>query len=94
MRSKEHAHDYRYFPEPDLVPLRIGDVWLADLKKGVPELPAVRRARFIDSYGLREYDADVLTAERMTADYFEGVAEASGDARAAANWVMGAGQDP
>jgi aspartyl-tRNA(Asn)/glutamyl-tRNA(Gln) amidotransferase subunit B len=89
MRSKEDAHDYRYFPEPDLVPLRISEQWLAQVRAAAPELPASRRARFVESYGLREYDAQVLTAERATADYFEKVAVASGDARAAANWVMG-----
>lgn len=89
MRSKEDAHDYRYFPEPDLLPLKIGEEWLASLRDNMPELPASRRSRFIDSYGLREYDAQVLTAERATAEYFEKVVEASGDARTAANWVMG-----
>ena len=89
MRSKEDAHDYRYFPEPDLVPLRISEQWLASVRAATPELPASRRTRFMESYGLREYDAHVLTAERGTADYFEKVAAASGDARAAANWVMG-----
>ena len=89
MRSKEHAHDYRYFPEPDLVPLRISEAWLSRIRESMPELPAARRRRFIESYGLREYDAEVLTSTRALGDYFEQVAEASGDARAAANWVMG-----
>jgi len=89
MRSKEHAHDYRYFPEPDLVPLRISDTWRERLLAEMPELPARKRARFIESYGLREYDARVLTSTRGIAGYFEKVAEISGDARAAANWVMG-----
>src|SRR5579863_1860840 len=89
MRSKEHAHDYRYFPEPDLVPLRIGDAWLGRIRAAMPELPAARRARFIETYGLREYDADVLTATRALGDYFEQAARAAGDPRAAANWVMG-----
>src|SRR5581483_11200115 len=89
MRSKEHAHDYRYFPEPDLVPLRVSEAWLAAAKAHVPELPAVKRARFLSQYGLREYDADVITATRATSEYFEKVATVSGDARAAANWVMG-----
>jgi aspartyl-tRNA(Asn)/glutamyl-tRNA(Gln) amidotransferase subunit B len=89
MRSKEHAHDYRYFPEPDLVPLRISEPWLADVRSRMPELPAHKRARFIDSYGLREYDADVLTSTREVSDYFEKVAAVSGDPRVAANWVMG-----
>jgi aspartyl-tRNA(Asn)/glutamyl-tRNA(Gln) amidotransferase subunit B len=89
MRSKEHAHDYRYFPEPDLVPLRISEAWMADIRKAMPELPAARRARFIENFGLREYDAQVLTATRAMSDYFEKVAAASGDPRTAANWVMG-----
>jgi aspartyl-tRNA(Asn)/glutamyl-tRNA(Gln) amidotransferase subunit B len=89
MRSKENAHDYRYFPEPDLVPLRISDAWMARIRAAMPELPAARRKRFIEEYGLTEYNADVLTATRATGDYFEKVATVSGDARAAANWVMG-----
>ncbi len=89
MRSKEHAHDYRYFPEPDLLPLRIGGEWLDTLRERLPELPAALRERFIATYGLREYDAEVLTASRETSEYFERVAKTSGDGRAAANWVMG-----
>src|ERR1051326_2591344 len=89
MRSKEHAHDYRYFPEPDLVPLRVSAGWLAGIEAQVPELPAGKRARFLSEYGLREYDANVLTATRAMSDYFEKVATVSGDPRAAANWVMG-----
>jgi aspartyl-tRNA(Asn)/glutamyl-tRNA(Gln) amidotransferase subunit B len=89
MRSKEHAHDYRYFPEPDLVPLRISEEWRERVRAKMPELPASRRHRFIQDHGLREYDADVLTATRSMSEYFEKVVTASGDARAAANWVMG-----
>jgi len=89
MRSKEHAHDYRYFPEPDLLPLKISEEWLERVRSEMPELPARRRARFIETYGLREYDAEVLTATRELSDYFEKVAQASGEPRAAANWVMG-----
>ena len=89
MRSKEHAHDYRYFPEPDLVPLRIGDNWLSAVKASMPELPARKRARFIGEYGLREYDADVLTATRALSEYFETAAAVSGEPRTTANWVMG-----
>ncbi len=89
MRSKEHAHDYRYFPEPDLVPLRVSDTWLAEIQATVPELPADKRARFVESYGLREYDAQVLTATRDVSEYFEKTAKAAGDARIAANWVTG-----
>jgi aspartyl-tRNA(Asn)/glutamyl-tRNA(Gln) amidotransferase subunit B len=89
MRSKEHAHDYRYFPEPDLVPLQISDSWRSRVRSEMPELPGARRARFVTGYGLREYDAQVLTATRELSEYFEKAAEASGDPRAAANWVMG-----
>jgi aspartyl-tRNA(Asn)/glutamyl-tRNA(Gln) amidotransferase subunit B len=89
MRSKEHAHDYRYFPEPDLAPLRVSEDWLGEVRAQMPELPAVKRARFISSYGLREYDAGVLTASRATSEYFERVAAISGDPRTSAHWVMG-----
>jgi len=89
MRSKEDAHDYRYFPEPDLVPLRIGEAWLSAVKSSMPELPGVKRARFTGEYGLSEYDADVLTASRAIAEYFETVAKVSGNPKVAANWVMG-----
>ncbi len=89
LRSKEHAHDYRYFPEPDLVPLRIGEEWMQRIVADMPELPSVKCARFIDSYGLSKYDADVLTANRAIAEYFEKVAEAAGDPKMAANWVSG-----
>src|SRR5689334_13466112 len=81
MRSKEDAHDYRYFPEPDLVPLRVGDEWLGRLRAEMPELPARKRARFIAELGLREYDAEVLTATRAAAEYFETAARVSGDAK-------------
>ncbi len=89
MRSKEHAHDYRYFPEPDLVPLRVSEAWLAEIRATVPELPADKRNRFVESYGLREYDAQVLTSTREISDYFEKAAKAAGDPRMAANWVTG-----
>jgi aspartyl-tRNA(Asn)/glutamyl-tRNA(Gln) amidotransferase subunit B len=89
MRSKEQAHDYRYFPEPDLVPLRISDKWQADVRSTMSELPGARRARFISAYGLREYDAGVLTSTRSLAEYFEEAASASSDPKIAANWVMG-----
>ncbi len=89
MRSKEEAHDYRYFPEPDLVPLVISDAWRDRLRSEMPELPSVKRARFVAELGLREYDAEVLTQSRTLSEYFERVAEVSGDPRSAANWVMG-----
>ncbi|MBI3208106.1 MAG: Asp-tRNA(Asn)/Glu-tRNA(Gln) amidotransferase subunit GatB [Candidatus Solibacter usitatus] len=89
MRSKEHAHDYRYFPEPDLVPIRVSAAWLDEVRARMPELPAERKKRFLDLYGLREYDADVLTQSRDLADYFETAAKNSPDPKATANWVMG-----
>jgi aspartyl-tRNA(Asn)/glutamyl-tRNA(Gln) amidotransferase subunit B len=89
MRSKEQAHDYRYFPEPDLVPLRISAEWQAEICKTLPELPASRRARFVGTFGLRLYDAEVLTQTRAISDYFDRTAAVSGDPRSAANWVMG-----
>jgi len=89
MRSKEDAHDYRYFPEPDLPPLRIGEEWLGRVAATMPELPARKRARFVTDYGLSEYDAELLTATRAIAEYFETAARVSGNAKTAANWVMG-----
>jgi aspartyl-tRNA(Asn)/glutamyl-tRNA(Gln) amidotransferase subunit B len=89
MRSKEEAHDYRYFPEPDLVPLRVGHAWREELIGSMPELPATKRARFVEQFGLREYDAQVLTATRAISEYYEEVADLSKDPKTAANWVMG-----
>ena len=89
MRSKEHAHDYRYFAEPDLVPLRVSEQWLEEVKSQMPELPAQKRARFVETYGLRDYDAQALTQNRALSEYYETAAKVSGDPRAAANWVMG-----
>ena len=89
MRSKEHAHDYRYFPEPDLAPLEVSEAWLHRVRQTMPELPAEKRNRFVAVYGLREYDAQVLTLNRATAEYFETAATVSGDPRLAANWVNG-----
>jgi aspartyl-tRNA(Asn)/glutamyl-tRNA(Gln) amidotransferase subunit B len=89
MRSKEEAHDYRYFPDPDLVPLVIDEQWSAHLDQELPELPAQRRSRFMESYGLPFDHADVLTDTRQVADYFEEVVNAGNDAQKAANWVMG-----
>lgn len=89
MRSKEHAHDYRYFPEPDLLPLELSEEWRARVRSELPELPAARRKRYVETLGLREYDAETLTATCELSEYFERAAAVSGDARAAANWVMG-----
>jgi aspartyl-tRNA(Asn)/glutamyl-tRNA(Gln) amidotransferase subunit B len=89
MRSKESAHDYRYFPEPDLVPLRISESWRERVRASMPELPSKKRGRFIGDYKLSEYDTNWLTADRAVSDYFEAAAAVAGDAKAAANWVMG-----
>jgi aspartyl-tRNA(Asn)/glutamyl-tRNA(Gln) amidotransferase subunit B len=88
MRSKEDAHDYRYFPDPDLLPLVLDEDWIAALKASLPELPDAKRARFMREYRLPAYDAAVLVAERATADFFETVARGR-DAKTAANWIMG-----
>jgi aspartyl-tRNA(Asn)/glutamyl-tRNA(Gln) amidotransferase subunit B len=87
MRSKEEAHDYRYFPDPDLLPLEFDDAFVSELKKHLPELPDAKKARFISQYGLSPYDASVLVAEREQADYFEAVAKGR-DGKASANWVI------
>jgi len=87
MRSKEEAHDYRYFPDPDLLPLEFDDAFVENLKGALPELPDAKKARFIAEYGLSPYDASVLVAEREQADYFEAVAKGR-DGKAAANWVI------
>ncbi|KQP33024.1 MULTISPECIES: Asp-tRNA(Asn)/Glu-tRNA(Gln) amidotransferase subunit GatB [unclassified Methylobacterium] len=87
MRSKEEAHDYRYFPDPDLLPLEFDQAYVDRLAEGLPELPDAKKARFIEAYGLSPYDAGVLIAERSSADYFEAVAKGR-DGKAAANWVI------
>jgi len=87
MRSKEEAHDYRYFPDPDLMPLEIEQSWVDEIAASLPELPDAKRARFMSDYGLTEYDASVLTAEVQNATYFEEVA-AGRDGKTAANWVI------
>ncbi len=88
MRSKEDAHDYRYFPDPDLLPLVLDETWVEELKAGLPELPDAKRARFVSEYGLPVYDAGVLVAEKETAAFYETVASGR-DAKLAANWMMG-----
>ncbi len=88
MRSKEDAHDYRYFPDPDLLPLVLDEAWVAGLGAALPELPDAKRARFMRDYGLPAYDAGVLVAEQATADFYESVARGR-DAKLAANWVLG-----
>jgi aspartyl-tRNA(Asn)/glutamyl-tRNA(Gln) amidotransferase subunit B len=89
MRSKEDAEDYRYFPDPDLPPLRVTREWADRVREAMPELPRARRERFVRQFGLPEYDAEVLNQSGAVADYFERVANASGNAKAASNWVMG-----
>jgi aspartyl-tRNA(Asn)/glutamyl-tRNA(Gln) amidotransferase subunit B len=90
MRGKEEAHDYRYFPEPDLPPLTLDGAWIEEIRSSLTELPDARRRRFVEQYALPEYDASVLTSSRELADYFEATAAASGNAKASSNWVMGA----
>jgi len=89
MRSKEEAHDYRYFPEPDLVPLVLDKAWLASVRGSLSELPEAKRRRLVEAYGLPEYDAQVLTENAALAAYFEAVVKAGGSPKAASNWVMG-----
>jgi aspartyl-tRNA(Asn)/glutamyl-tRNA(Gln) amidotransferase subunit B len=91
MRSKEEAHDYRYFPDPDLLPLEVSEAWLEEVRMDLPELPQAKRARFVDHHGLTPYDAAVLTASRELADYFEATAwDADGAlAKLCANWITG-----
>jgi aspartyl-tRNA(Asn)/glutamyl-tRNA(Gln) amidotransferase subunit B len=88
MRSKEYAHDYRYFPEPDLMPVVIAGSQLVEWRKQIPELPQARRERFVAEYGIPEYDAGVLVADKAVADFYEETARLSGNAKAASNWVM------
>jgi aspartyl-tRNA(Asn)/glutamyl-tRNA(Gln) amidotransferase subunit B len=87
MRTKEEAHDYRYFPCPDLLPLEIEQAWVDEIAANLPELPDAKKARFMEAYGLTDYDASVLTADLASAGYFEQVAEGR-DGKAAANWVI------
>jgi len=89
MRSKEQAHDYRYFPDPDLVPLTLEQARLEAWRADLPELPAAKRERYVRDFGLSAYDAGVLTEERASAEFFEAAAQASGDAKQTANWMMG-----
>jgi len=88
MRTKEEAHDYRYFPEPDLPPLVVSEEWIEEIKRELPELPNRRKWRFIEQYGLSLDDAATLTATRALADYYEAVVQQTGDPRASANWIL------
>ncbi|NBS11790.1 MAG: Asp-tRNA(Asn)/Glu-tRNA(Gln) amidotransferase subunit GatB [Gammaproteobacteria bacterium] len=89
MRSKEEANDYRYFPDPDLLPVELDDAFIEACRATLPELPNARKVRYVAEYGITEYDASVLVADRDIADYFEAVANHSGQGKLAANWVMG-----
>jgi aspartyl-tRNA(Asn)/glutamyl-tRNA(Gln) amidotransferase subunit B len=88
MRSKEFAHDYRYFPEPDLPPLNVLPAWIDEVRATLPELPVARRQRFVASYALSAYDAEVATQSRGLADYFEAAAKGSTNPKTVANWVL------
>jgi len=88
MRGKEEAHDYRYFPDPDLVPIEVSDQWKEEIRATLPELPDQKRERFVSQYGLPEYDADVLTVSRETADYFEETVKLFENAKTVSNWIM------
>ncbi|HMD14100.1 MAG TPA: Asp-tRNA(Asn)/Glu-tRNA(Gln) amidotransferase subunit GatB, partial [Bacteroidota bacterium] len=89
MRSKEEAHDYRYFPDPDLVPILVDDAWVAKIRKDLPELPLTRRERFVKDYQIPAYDAGVLTADKALANYYEEVVKFCLQPKAASNWIMG-----
>jgi aspartyl-tRNA(Asn)/glutamyl-tRNA(Gln) amidotransferase subunit B len=89
MRGKEEAHDYRYFPDPDLVPLVVSREWIEEIRKGLPELPEAKIERFVREYGISRYDAEVLCADRSMADYYDACVDLHGNGKACANWVMG-----
>jgi aspartyl-tRNA(Asn)/glutamyl-tRNA(Gln) amidotransferase subunit B len=89
MRSKERAHDYRYFPEPDLVPVVVDEPWVEEIRKRLPELPGARRVRFVEQYGIPDYDAGVLTASKAVADYYEECVRSGAEPKGAGNWIMG-----
>ena len=88
MRSKEKAHDYRYFPEPDLLPVHISAAWRDEIRRTLPELPEAKRARFANAYGITPYDAELLTGTQALADYFEAVVKAGASGKSAANWIQ------
>ena len=89
MRGKEEAHDYRYFPDPDLVPLVISPKWIEDVRATLPELPEVKRSRFVEELGMSVYDAGILASDRALADYFDACVALGSDAKSCANWIMG-----
>jgi aspartyl-tRNA(Asn)/glutamyl-tRNA(Gln) amidotransferase subunit B len=88
MRSKEEAHDYRYFPEPDLVRLHIDEAWKEEIRRSIPELPDARKARYVSEFGLSDYDANILTASKAVADYFEQTVAGGADPKLASNWII------
>jgi aspartyl-tRNA(Asn)/glutamyl-tRNA(Gln) amidotransferase subunit B len=88
MRSKEKAHDYRYFPEPDLLPVHVGNAWLAEVRSSLPELPSAKRTRFVSAYAVTPYDAEILTATRELADFFETTVKSGAPGKATANWMQ------
>ncbi len=89
MRSKEEAHDYRYFPDPDLVKVVVDEDWITQIRESLPELPVAKRERFIREYQIPAYDAGVLTADKALALYYEDVVRLCGKPKQASNWVMG-----
>lgn len=89
MRSKEEAHDYRYFPDPDLLPIIVDENWKSEIRKSLPELADARKERFVNDFKLPAYDADLLTSEKSLADYYEEVLTVTKDYKSASNWVMG-----
>jgi aspartyl-tRNA(Asn)/glutamyl-tRNA(Gln) amidotransferase subunit B len=89
MRSKEESHDYRYFPDPDLLPIIVDEKWKNDIAKMMPELPQARKQRFITEYNLPEYDAEILTSAKEIAEYYESILKMTDDYKSASNWVMG-----
>ncbi|HLZ19657.1 MAG TPA: Asp-tRNA(Asn)/Glu-tRNA(Gln) amidotransferase subunit GatB, partial [Smithellaceae bacterium] len=89
MRSKEEAHDYRYFPDPDLVPVVVDEAWVAQIRSDMPELPQAKRERFVSEYAIPAYDAGVLTADKALAHYYEDVVKLCGKPKIVSNWLMG-----
>jgi aspartyl-tRNA(Asn)/glutamyl-tRNA(Gln) amidotransferase subunit B len=89
MRSKEESHDYRYFPDPDLLPVIVSEEWKNKIVNYMPELPKVRKQRFINDYKIPEYDSEILTSSKELADYYENVLRVTDDYKSASNWVMG-----
>jgi aspartyl-tRNA(Asn)/glutamyl-tRNA(Gln) amidotransferase subunit B len=88
-RVKEGSNDYRYFPEPDLIPIEVSTDWIEEIRKELPEMPDARKKRFMAELGLPDYDANLLTLEKQTADYFEAVVQAGVEAKTASNWMLG-----